>query len=540
MAGVILFGSVTERRQPCERAGASQLVMSIDSTKQPEAAAASAASAAAGTPARKPFVLSVRIKGLMVFSALLTYAVVIALFVFHEKNHLLRSFEQIQRSLEADSVLKAADTAAFHAVMGVFANLDSPDRDAGMQRIRMHFQSLRLRREELKARSPEFDVRLDNVEAAMANAGRDPSRANMNQIVVELVRLKNDIAGLEERSRQEREQLSSQYRMQSNSVAVTALFLGMLGLALLGAITGLFFKQLTEDLRLLQARALDIVNGYRGDPLPIRRHDEVGQLMMAVNSMAVTLDNREKELLLERQKYFHQEKMAAIGALAAGVAHEIGNPIAAISGIAQQMQERRRTECASCSSDLCQSCRPDLILEQAQRLATITREISDFSSPQPAEPQFLDLNAQLRSTKSLIRYDRRLRGVELKLDLDPQLPAIYGVGDQITQVIMNLLINAMDALEAPMDRPPAIIISTRIDHGRVCMTVEDNGPGMEKEVLERAFEAFYTTKPAGKGTGLGLSLCYSIMRNHGGSIEIESTPGVGTCVRAYFPIKEIE
>ncbi|HEX7649202.1 MAG TPA: ATP-binding protein, partial [Noviherbaspirillum sp.] len=364
--------------------------------------------------------------------------------------------------------------------------------------------------------------------------------ANMNQIVVELVRLKNDIAGLEERSRQEREQLSSQYRMQSNSVAVTALFLGMLGLALLGAITGLFFKQLTEDLRLLQARALDIVNGYRGDPLPIRRHDEVGQLMMAVNSMAVTLDNREKELLLERQKYFHQEKMAAIGALAAGVAHEIGNPIAAISGIAQQMQERRRTECASCSSDLCQSCRPDLILEQAQRLATITREISDFSSPQPAEPQFLDLNAQLRSTKSLIRYDRRLRGVELKLDLDPQLPAIYGVGDQITQVIMNLLINAMDALEAPMDRPPAIIISTRIDHGRVCMTVEDNGPGMEKEVLERAFEAFYTTKPAGKGTGLGLSLCYSIMRNHGGSIEIESTPGVGTCVRAYFPIKEIE
>lgn len=504
------------------------------------AEAASEASGDRSSPARKSFVLSVRTKGLIVFGALITYALVIALFVFHEKSQLLHTFEQIQRSLEVDSMLKEADSAAFHTVMGVFANIDSPDRDASMQRIRMHFQSLRLRHSELKARVPELDVNLDAVEAAMAQASRNPNKATMNQLVVELVKIKNEITNLAELSRQARERMSDQYRMQSDSVAVTALFLGMLGLALLGAITGLFFKQLTEDLRLLQQRALDIVNGYRGDALPIRRHDEVGQLMMAVNSMAATLDNREKELLLERQKYFHQEKMAAIGALAAGVAHEIGNPIAAISGIAQQMEERRRTECSACSKEQCQSCRPDLILEQAQRLAAITREISDFSSPQPAEPQFLDLNAQLRSTSSLIRYDKRLRGVELKLDLDPQLPAIYGVGDQITQVIMNLLINAMDALEGVMDRPACITISSRVDDGRVCLTVEDNGPGMEKDVLERAFEAFFTTKPAGKGTGLGLSLCYSIMRNHGGSIEIDSTPGAGTRVRAYFPIKEIE
>jgi two-component system, NtrC family, sensor kinase len=113
------------------------------------------------------------------------------------------------------------------------------------------------------------------------------------------------------------------------------------------------------------------------------------------------------------------------------------------------------------------------------------------------------------------------------------------VADQLTQVIMNLLINAMDALEPVMDRPPNIAISTRVDGDRVRMTVEDNGPGMDKEVLERAFEAFFTTKPAGKGTGLGLSLCYSIMKNHGGSIEIESTPGRGTRVQVTFPINEI-
>jgi signal transduction histidine kinase len=126
----------------------------------------------------------------------------------------------------------------------------------------------------------------------------------------------------------------------------------------------------------------------------------------------------------------------------------------------------------------------------------------------------------------------------LRLELDHYLPAIHGVADQLTQVIMNLLINAMDALEPVTDRQAAIVISTRVEGGRVCMTVEDNGPGMEKDVAERAFDAFFTTKPAGKGTGLGLSLCYSIMQNHGGSIEIESTPGKGTRVQVFFPINE--
>jgi two-component system, NtrC family, sensor kinase len=493
-------------------------------------------------PQRPPgkYVLSVRVKGMFVFAALITYALVIALFVFHEKRELLHDFDRIQAALEADSMLKEADTAAFHTVMGVFVNFDAADREAGMQRIRMHYQSLRTHYAELKVRMPELDVSLDAISAALAKANTDPSKNNMNQLIVELVKVKNEFTNLAEQAQHARKRMADQYRERTNSVAIAALLLGMLGLALLGTISGLFFRQLTEDLQTLQARALEIVNGYRGEPIPVRRHDEVGQLMTAVNSMADTLDKREKELLLERQKYFHQEKMAAIGALAAGVAHEIGNPIAAISGIAQDMAERcaGKTDRCTCSGG-CDDCRPDLILEQTQRLAAITREISEFSSPQPAEPQFLDLNAQLRSTASLIRYDKRMRDVDLQLDLDRQLPAIYGIGDQLTQLIMNLLINAVDALEAVADRPRQIRIATGIDGDWVRMTVEDNGPGMEKDVAERAFEAFYTTKPAGKGTGLGLSLCYSIMKKHEGSIDIESTPGSGTRVLALFPIKEI-
>lgn len=492
------------------------------------------------TPPPGGFVLTVRIKGMVVFAALITYALVIALFVFHEKRELLLDFDRIQKTFEVDSMLKEADTAAFHTVMGVFVNLDTPDREAGMHRVRAHYQSLRIKHEDLKAHMPELDVSLDGISKVLAAADADPSRSNMLRLTEELVKVRNEFTRLAGESQQMRARMAEQYRTQAHSVAVTTLLLVMLGLALLGTITGLFFKQLTQDLRTLQKRALDIVNGYRGAPIPVRRHDEVGQLMAAVNGMACRLDAREKELLLERQKYFHQEKMAAIGALAAGVAHEIGNPIAAISGIAQEMAERCPEHADGCSHNItCVQCRPDLILAQTQRLAAITREISEFSSPQPAEPQFLDLNAQLRSTTSLIRYDKRMREVDLKLNLDRQLPAIYGIGDQLTQLIMNLLINAVDALETVTDRPRQIRITTDIADDCVRLAIEDDGVGMEKDVLERAFEAFYTTKPAGKGTGLGLSLCYSIMKKHEGSIDIESTPGIGTRVQVFFPIKEL-
>ncbi|WP_220809131.1 sensor histidine kinase [Noviherbaspirillum aridicola] len=479
-------------------------------------------------------VFSVRSKGLIVFSLLIAYALMIAVFVFHQKNRLLTEFDHIAHSVEADTLYQRVDNAATHVVMSVFANIDSDDREAAMRRIGLHYEMLRMNFEQLRAREPQLRLSLQGPEAALRAANADPTRAALRALAEELVALKDEFAGLAQESQRKRQFTIEHYRGRADSVAMTTLLLGVVGVALLYAVGALFFRRLTSDLVVLQKRGLEIVNGYRGPPIPIRRHDEVGQLMAAVNYMATALDKREKELILERQKYFHQEKMAAIGALAAGVAHEIGNPIAAISGIAQDMVERR-THGLSCSRSQCGDCRPDMILEQASRLASITREISEFASPRQAEPQLLDLNAQLRSTTSLVRYDKRLQRVDLRLELDPALPAIHGVPDQVTQVIMNLLLNAMDALEEVTDRQPVIVVSTGIEGDSVRMCVEDNGSGMPAEVAERAFEAFYTTKPAGKGTGLGLSLCYSIMKNHGGGIEIQSTPGRGTRVQVNFP-----
>lgn len=180
-----------------------------------------------------------------------------------------------------------------------------------------------------------------------------------------------------------------------------------------------------------------------------------------------------------------------------------------------------------------------MVLEQVNRLKKITREVSAFARPQHSTRELLDLNSLIRDTCSLMCYDRRWRGIDLQFDLDSNLPAVEGVPDQLMQVVMNLLVNAVDALEDVRGYTPEIRISTAIDTARngVLLVVRDNGHGMDEETLQHAMEAFFTTKDVGKGTGLGLSLCHSIITAHeGGEIQIESAPGAGTAVRIFLPL----
>lgn len=480
--------------------------------------------------------LSVRTKGLIVFCAVIVYSIAVAWFAFHQKNLLLGDFEGIQSGLETEAMLRQADASTFHAITAISANIEAPDREAGMRRIQMHQQLFLARQAVLTEKLPKGSPNASQVILAFEDANKDPSTGNLKRLAAALIEFEADLTRLTEQMQDHRRILSERYRQGADSAALTVFGLGSAGLVLLGAVIGLFFRRLAIDLHRLQNKALETVKGVRGQPIPITRRDEVGRLTMAINSMADTLDQHEKDLMLERQKYFHQEKMAAIGTLAAGITHEIGNPIAAIVGITQEMVERRAAIQGGCTAEACMECQPELIHAQTQRLAAITREISEFASPRVVEPQLLDLNAQLRSTASLIRYDKRLQHINLRFELDSQLPAVHGVADQLTQLIMNLLINAVDALDGVQGRAPTVTISSQVDGERACLVVADNGCGMGPGVLNRVFEAFFTTKPAGKGTGLGLSLCYSIAKTHGATIEIDSTPGIGTRVHVYFPL----
>ena len=472
-----------------------------------------------------------RVKGFLAFAAVVIYAVLLTTFTFNKKAELVDEFEHLQDLYKVEDGLRQLDATAFHIVMAVFMNPKTDDKKAVIGHFQENFELLKKKNAELKMRYPVAGVNLAGLEQAVVATTEHPSSEGLAQMNAELLKVKIEITQHIDESTREQKATAESFHMLWDSAALASLLFGLIGLLLLGAIIGLFFTRLTNDLHTLKARALGIIKGDRITLMPVTRNDEVGELMQAVNQMATALDEQEKELNIARQKFFHREKMAAVGALAAGVAHEIGNPIAAMSGVLQEMvdeQESGQTQAAAGN-------KLTILQTQIQRLSAITREISGFSAIQPMERQLLDLNALVRTTSGLMGYDKRMNRVSLRLDLDSQLPAIYGVADQLTQVIMNLLINAADALSTSAEGTREIALRSELSGNQVCFTVTDNGEGMDQETLNRAFEAFYTTKKS-KGTGLGLSLCYSIITGHGGTIEIDSSPSQGTQVRIFLPV----
>jgi signal transduction histidine kinase len=218
-----------------------------------------------------------------------------------------------------------------------------------------------------------------------------------------------------------------------------------------------------------------------------------------------------------------------VGALAAAVAHEVSNPINAISGIAQHTLDAIQSARFPDHETLRK--RAEMTLAQTERIGAIMRQLADLSAPRSPEPELLNVNDLAQATCSFIRYDRRFRGIDIVLELDRSIPAVRAVSDHLTQILMNLLINASDAMEGVVERKPAIQVSTRERDGEVVLSVADNGQGMDAAVLARAFEQSFTTKPSGLGRGIGLYLCKALVEETNGRIELESTPGTGTVVR---------
>lgn len=323
----------------------------------------------------------------------------------------------------------------------------------------------------------------------------------------------------------------SMERMQRHTL-LAALLIAAVFAAALGGLVMTFFRRLGKDIEQVHQRAVEIVGGYRGEPLQVTRNDELGSLMSAINDMQRGLREKESQLEHGRQTQFHKEKMAAVGSLAAAVAHEINNPLSAIIGIAEAIAEQSRSH--ACKK-IGAPCQPDLILEQARRIMSITRQIGEFSVPRSPEPEFLDLNGLLRNTCNFVSFDRRFRLLTLDLNLDSDIPAVYEVADHLMQVTMNLLINAGDVLQGQIDPSPRILVSSFVKDGNVAFEVRDNGSGIAPENLDRVFDEYFTTKAPGSGIGLGLSLCRRLIQDAGGSISISSKPGEGTAVTVTLP-----
>ncbi|MBV8051370.1 MAG: PAS domain S-box protein [Acidobacteriaceae bacterium] len=207
-------------------------------------------------------------------------------------------------------------------------------------------------------------------------------------------------------------------------------------------------------------------------------------------------------------KLMHAEKMAAVGQLVSGVAHEVNNPLTAILGFADLLME---------NPDIPDSARKDLrvILQEAQRTKQIVQNLLSFARQTPPQRSPVQLNTILRRTIQLRAYDLHSRGVEVVEQLDKDLRQVIGDSHQLQQVFLNILNNAYDAVR-DTGRPARIEVKTENREEIIEIVFRDNGKGIE--FPERIFDPFFTTKDVGKGTGLGLSICYGIVREHGGEI----------------------
>lgn len=472
--------------------------------------------------------ITLRTKGVIAFVALATYVAMVGSILSQQQSKLLRYAVEMERVYAEESALAKAAYAASHTMLKLQEKLFASDlTPAFEEQTALDVELVQAGLQGLLEFYPQLNEEIDRLNRDVARLRAEPSHSSMIWLRDHAQELGEYLDKTMRKARERRFLLWDSYRQVYDTLSVIAVIMGLLGAVFFGAVITLFLTRLAWDIRKLAARALAIVSGYRGPPVEVTRLDEVGDLMEAVNRMQTELRHWEQQLEISREQRFHKEKMAAIGSLAAAVAHEINNPIAAIAGIAQSLKDSGR----HAPADEAGIDPSDLILEQARRISTISRQIAELTAPHAPEHELLDLNSLVRSTCGFIGYDKRFRRIDLVLELDSQIPAIDAVADHLTQVLMNLLINAADALEGTSKREPRICVATQAAENEVVMTVADNGIGMDSAVLARAFEESYTTKAADKGRGLGLFLCKSLLEGYGNRIELESTPGVGTTAR---------
>jgi two-component system NtrC family sensor kinase len=274
------------------------------------------------------------------------------------------------------------------------------------------------------------------------------------------------------------------------------------------------------------------------------------------------LEQINHQLLSQQASMLKQEKLATLGTLAAGVAHEINNPLAFVtsnisaldeyhgayhslyklfkdieSDLMPDKQERLQTLVKQLDLEYLDSDLPHLMkqtLDGLDRVRKIVLSLRNFSRSQEGDRDFTNINEGIESTLRLVQSELK-HGIDVVLDLK-ELPKIYCNPSEINQVILNIVVNASHALK---DRPnPTITISTYADDKNVFITIEDNGIGMSAETLNNIFVPFYTTKPIGQGTGMGMAIAHKIISEHHGSIDVSSEINKGTCFSISLPQHE--
>ncbi|RME50598.1 MAG: response regulator [Caldilineae bacterium] len=288
---------------------------------------------------------------------------------------------------------------------------------------------------------------------------------------------------------------------------------------------------------------IEVVN--KAKDLPFTEHDrEILETLAAQAAIAIenaqlykNLQDQIKAREEAQSRLLHTEKLASIGQLVAGIAHELNNPLTSIIGYAQLLQYNQKP--GETQSDL------DIIVDQARRAAKIVRGLLTFARQHPPEQKPVQINDIINSTLNLLDYELRTHNITWRTHLDPNIPLTMADPNQLQQVFVNLTNNARYAMSTAhgggeltitTETGPSLLPESLPDQPVIRVIVQDNGPGIPPDILPRIFDPFFTTKSVGEGTGLGMSVCHGIISEHKGHIWAESSPGEGATFFVELPI----
>ena len=328
----------------------------------------------------------------------------------------------------------------------------------------------------------------------------------------------------------------------------------MFALLDISLLTWLFVWRLVgQPLKHLKDGTSELAGGNLGYQLEVDSTDEAGQLASSFNRMSLQLraaneeivawaktledrvDQKTRELKRAHEHVLHVEKMATIGKMAAVVAHEINNPLSGILTYAKLLKKWiQRGEAETSKKNDAEQCL-DLIADESRRCGDLVKNLLTFSHTSPMNVQTTDLNTVVDRSVRLVAHQLELNGVELHLDLPSNLPAIQCDPGQIEQVLLALIMNAIDA----MPRGGNLWVSTRMgdESDELAIEVRDDGSGIPPEILPNIFEPFLTTKETGKSVGLGLAVSQNIIEGHRGRVDVHSEVGKGTTFTVTLPVE---
>lgn len=288
----------------------------------------------------------------------------------------------------------------------------------------------------------------------------------------------------------------------------------------------LIVRTISRPLQKITLAAVQVTEGRYGTEVNLNKsNDELGLLAESFNEMSRKMASDIEQLQKLNEQLIRTEKLAAMGTLSAGVAHEVNNPLASISSLIQMMQAKQTLD-ERTQENL------KLISSQIQRITQVTRDMMDFARARPAAKSLVNINEIIETSLRLASFDKSFQKLALEKNLSENDLETLADSDQLQQVFLNLFLNARDA----MPDGGRLFIETTQNGKDIKIEISDSGSGIDEKNIKKIFDPFFTTKPAGKGTGLGLAVCYGIITAHGGKIEVTKNQNGGTSFVTTLPV----